>query len=138
MFSGDSGSESTLTPSVLPQFIFVTTLVYNTPVSYRHHDFPDWAQGLGWLSALASLLLMPGYAIYLLARTPGSLRERLGATSRPAADWGPALDDHRAEWEQYKAKNPPRVLRPSDLRPAWLSRRRQQDCALEPALSPRV
>ena len=93
-----------------PQLIFITTLVFNTPVSYRSVAFPAWAQGVGWLSALASLLMMPGYAVYLVLVTPGSLAERLQRCCRPAADWGPALDEHRRHWEEYKTKHPPHLL----------------------------
>ncbi|KAF0311366.1 Sodium- and chloride-dependent glycine transporter 1 [Amphibalanus amphitrite] len=98
-----------VTPIVLV-LIFVTTMVFNTPVSYRGVDFPPWAQGVGWLSALVSLLLMPGYAIYLLAVTPGSLSERLQKCCRPTDDWGPALPEHRREWDEYKSKHPPHLL----------------------------
>ncbi|XP_037083228.1 sodium- and chloride-dependent GABA transporter 1-like isoform X2 [Pollicipes pollicipes] len=103
-----------ITPIVLI-LIFITTLVFNTPVNYRDVEFPAWAQGVGWLSALASLLMMPGYAVYLLAVTPGTLAERLKICSQPTDDWGPALDAHRTEWEEYKAKHPPHLLPPGPL-----------------------
>jgi len=103
----------------------VTTLVFNTPVSYRDKEFPAWAQGLGWSSALVSLLMMPGYAIYLLAVTPGTLLERLQKTTRPAPGWGPALEEHRTEWEEYCAKNPPTLLTRPEL-PACLRRGKRQ------------
>lgn len=63
-----------VTPLVLT-FIFFTTIVYNTEVTYNGVRYPRWAIILGWASCFASMICIPGYAIYELARTRGTITE---------------------------------------------------------------
>ena len=44
-------------------------------VSYNKQPYPGWAELLGWVMALSSMLLIPGFAIQQLWKTPGTLRE---------------------------------------------------------------
>ena len=37
--------------------------------------YPVWGEVIGWFLGLSSMLIIPGYAIYKLAVTPGTLRE---------------------------------------------------------------
>uniref|UniRef100_A0A182TXD0 Transporter n=1 Tax=Anopheles melas TaxID=34690 RepID=A0A182TXD0_9DIPT len=61
-----------ITPIVLT-FIFITTIVYNTEVSYNGLSYPRWAIGVGWASCLVSILCIPVFASYKLLHTKGSL-----------------------------------------------------------------
>jgi hypothetical protein len=36
------------------------------------YKYPDWAEAFGWMFALASMIWVPGYAIYEIYRVEGS------------------------------------------------------------------
>ncbi|XP_009859590.2 sodium- and chloride-dependent GABA transporter 1 [Ciona intestinalis] len=82
---------SCITPICI--FLIMTAhLAFYSPVEYNKIVYPGWAEVVGWLSASASILMIPGWAIYQLnyhPRAKGSLSERLAAISRCDADWGP-------------------------------------------------
>ena len=44
-------------------------------MSYNKQSYPGWAELIGWIMALASMSLIPGFAIYQIWKTPGTLRE---------------------------------------------------------------
>lgn len=44
-------------------------------VSYNNKPYPGWAEFLGWLMALSSMVLIPAFAIYQLWKTPGTVKE---------------------------------------------------------------
>ncbi|XP_050077426.1 sodium-dependent proline transporter [Anopheles maculipalpis] len=85
-----------ITPIVLT-FIFITTIVYNTEVSYNGLSYPRWAIGVGWASCLVSMLCIPAFVIYKLIRTKGPLMKRFKNQLKPQ-DWGPADAYQRAMW----------------------------------------
>ncbi|XP_053661681.1 sodium-dependent proline transporter [Anopheles marshallii] len=85
-----------ITPIVLT-FIFITTIVYNTEVSYNGVSYPRWAIGIGWASCVVSMLCIPAFAIYKLVCTKGSLMKRLKSQLQPQ-DWGPADTYQRTMW----------------------------------------
>lgn len=46
-----------------------------TSLVLDEYSFPKWAMGLGWLMTASSLVCIPIYAIYLLAKTPGTFSQ---------------------------------------------------------------
>lgn len=44
-------------------------------MKYKSYVFPKWAEYIGWCIALSSIVAIPIYAIVLLARQKGSLKE---------------------------------------------------------------
>ncbi|XP_057203805.1 sodium- and chloride-dependent GABA transporter 2-like [Triplophysa rosa] len=55
----------------------VCSLVQYKPLTFnRWYVYPDWAYALGWLLALSSILLVPGWALVRLLAGKGSLRKR--------------------------------------------------------------
>nr|XP_061797462.1 sodium- and chloride-dependent GABA transporter 3-like [Nerophis lumbriciformis] len=57
---------------------FVYFLVDYKPLTFnRRYLFPTWAHVMGWMMALSSILLVPGWALYKLITTKGTLRQRL-------------------------------------------------------------
>ncbi|XP_071534342.1 sodium-dependent proline transporter-like [Panulirus ornatus] len=92
---------------VILLLIFVNTMVSMAPASYRGEPFPWWAQGLGWLSALLSMLAVPAYFLYYLScGSRGNLSKRLKSGVTPLETWGPTIESHREEWEALCKQQP--------------------------------
>uniref|UniRef100_A0A673JDC6 Uncharacterized protein n=1 Tax=Sinocyclocheilus rhinocerous TaxID=307959 RepID=A0A673JDC6_9TELE len=65
-----------LTPLV-SMVSFVCSVVEYQPLTFnRWYVYPDWAYALGWLLALSSILLVPGWAMGRLLAGKGSLKQR--------------------------------------------------------------
>jgi len=47
------------------------------PVKYGTTEYPRWAHGVGFLMSLSSMIWIPGYAIYWMVTTRGSIKDRL-------------------------------------------------------------
>ncbi|XP_073690070.1 sodium- and chloride-dependent GABA transporter 2-like [Garra rufa] len=63
---------------------FVCSLVQYKPLTFnRWYVYPDWAYALGWLLALSSILLVPGWALGRLFVEKGSLKQRWRHLCRP-------------------------------------------------------
>ncbi|MED6293593.1 hypothetical protein CHARACLAT_012084 [Characodon lateralis] len=69
---------------------FVCSLVQYQPLTFnRWYTYPSWAYVLGWVLALSSILLVPGWALYKLATGSGTPRQRLQYLCKPALDDSP-------------------------------------------------
>ncbi|XP_067275617.1 sodium- and chloride-dependent GABA transporter 2-like isoform X3 [Pseudorasbora parva] len=56
---------------------FICSLVEYQPLTFnRWYVYPDWAYALGWLLALSSILLVPGWALGRMCVEKGSLKQR--------------------------------------------------------------
>ena len=55
--------------------IFVSYLLFWTPVKYGKTPYPLWAHALGFSMSFASMMWIPGYAVYYLATQRGSFRD---------------------------------------------------------------
>lgn len=55
------------------QFIFMTTVAFNSPVTYNGQRYPDWAHALGWIAALTSMICIPIGIIHTLSVSRGTL-----------------------------------------------------------------
>lgn len=55
---------------------FICSLVKYQPLTFnRWYVYPDWAYMLGWVLALSSILLVPGWALYKLSTGTGTLTQ---------------------------------------------------------------
>ncbi|XP_064880363.1 sodium- and chloride-dependent GABA transporter 2-like [Oncorhynchus nerka] len=66
---------------------FICSLVEYQPLTFnRWYVYPGWVYVLGWLLALSSIVLVPGWALLQICTGTGSLRERFLHLCRPDND----------------------------------------------------
>ncbi|XP_073241635.1 sodium- and chloride-dependent GABA transporter 1-like isoform X1 [Porites lutea] len=63
--------------------IILANVIQWKGVSYNNKPYPGWAEFLGWLMALSSMVLIPAFAIYQLWKTPGTVTERFYTLLKP-------------------------------------------------------
>ncbi|KAM4547564.1 sodium- and chloride-dependent GABA transporter ine [Fundulus diaphanus] len=70
---------------VLITVILIFSIIQFKPARYGDYVFPPWAQGVGWVIALASIIWIPLGAIHTLWVLPGSLMKKLKLSITPYA-----------------------------------------------------
>uniref|UniRef100_A0A672VFW5 Transporter n=1 Tax=Strigops habroptila TaxID=2489341 RepID=A0A672VFW5_STRHB len=61
-----------------PQAVFLFSLIKYTPLKYNNtYVYPAWGHVVGWLMALSSMVCIPLYAIFILLKTKGPLKQVL-------------------------------------------------------------
>lgn len=56
------------------QSVFIFNIVQWTPIKYLDYEYPLWSHLLGWVTALSSMLCIPGYMVWLWFKTPGDFQ----------------------------------------------------------------
>ncbi|XP_008305120.1 sodium- and chloride-dependent GABA transporter ine [Stegastes partitus] len=70
---------------VLITVILIFSIIQFKPARYEQYVFPPWAQGVGWIVALGSIIWIPVGAIHTLWVLPGTLLEKLKLSITPFA-----------------------------------------------------
>ncbi|KAL6099097.1 uncharacterized protein ACO6RY_18086 [Pungitius sinensis] len=70
---------------VLITVILVFSVIQFKPARYGDYVFPPWAQGVGWVIAMGSIIWIPLGAIHTLWVLPGSLLQKLKLSVKPYA-----------------------------------------------------
>ncbi|XP_018602541.1 solute carrier family 6 member 6b isoform X1 [Scleropages formosus] len=76
-------SWTAITP-VLCMGCFIFSLVKYKPLTYNKiYEYPDWAIGVGWTLALASMICIPMVVVIKIIQSDGPLIERIKAVAAP-------------------------------------------------------
>lgn len=91
-------------------FVFLFYFIKYTPITYgKDYEYPAWGEALGFCISFSSMIWVPGYIIYYLITTPGTLMERLrlGITPviQPRVDAVIAAEKQRMEIAQLASEN---------------------------------
>ncbi|XP_047463153.1 sodium- and chloride-dependent GABA transporter ine [Mugil cephalus] len=70
---------------ILVTVILIFSIIQFKPARYEDYVFPTWAQGVGWIIALASIIWIPLGAIHTLWVLPGSFMQKLKLSITPYA-----------------------------------------------------
>ncbi|CAH0381880.1 unnamed protein product [Bemisia tabaci] len=90
-----------LAPAVMVGILIFYLLTY-TPLKYGdYYEYPAWGEWFGLSLCFISMVWIPLYALYFLAKTPGTLSQRLKAGMTPQSD----LTPHRAKVDKIQIGN---------------------------------
>ncbi|KAJ1076844.1 hypothetical protein K5549_010162 [Capra hircus] len=83
-------------PLCCRELILIFLVIQYETITYNEYQYPSWAEAIGFLMALSSVICIPFYALFYFRRTDGdTFLQHLKNSTKPSRDWGPALLEHR-------------------------------------------
>lgn len=55
--------------------IFIFSLVSYEDLKTGDYEYPKWSITVGWILTASSLVCIPAYILYFLAKTPGTFKQ---------------------------------------------------------------
>ncbi|XP_078410502.1 sodium- and chloride-dependent GABA transporter ine isoform X1 [Cetorhinus maximus] len=72
---------------LLVTIILVSSIIHYTPARYgKTYTYPPWAEGLGWIISLCSIIWIPLGAVHTLYTNKGSFIQRLRSSVSPVTE----------------------------------------------------
>ncbi|GFQ81893.1 sodium-dependent nutrient amino acid transporter 1, partial [Trichonephila clavata] len=91
-----------ISPVVL-WFVLIYSLFTHTVIQYGGKEYPTWADRIGWVLVMVSVLQIPIWAIVQIIK----YRKNLRAAFRPDPDWGPSDRETRRLYYLHLSNNKP-------------------------------
>uniref|UniRef100_A0A674BP83 Transporter n=1 Tax=Salmo trutta TaxID=8032 RepID=A0A674BP83_SALTR len=70
--------------------VFTFSAIEMTPLTLGKYVYPAWGQGIGWVMSLSSMVLVPGYVIYMFCTSKGGIKQVHSQPEGVETDSGPA------------------------------------------------
>jgi len=82
---------------------FIYTLAILPVFAYGDYIYPPWGLAIGWILALSSMVVIPGYVAYIFFVTPGTLDEKWRFLTTPVVrsnhiDYGTSYNKRKVGW----------------------------------------
>ncbi|CAA98519.2 Transporter [Caenorhabditis elegans] len=82
------------TPSVCFGVLLFGLIKYQPlRIDAYNYDYPVWGHIFGWFLSLSSMLCIPGYAIWIWFKTPGTVQEKIKLLCRPDIEIKGAMEN---------------------------------------------
>jgi len=95
--------------------VFIFYIVSFKPVTLATYEYPGWAEGLGLCFSFASMIWVPGYALYYVLFTPGSIMQNIRSGLSPNMTLRPEADIARKLQQNIKEGFNPNIKRMQTL-----------------------
>ncbi|KAM9759699.1 sodium- and chloride-dependent GABA transporter 2-like isoform 1-T1 [Menidia menidia] len=104
------------TPAICT-FTFLFSLIKYTPLKFNNtYEYPWWGYAIGGFFTLSSTLLVPGWMLYTVSITPGTLQQRLKLLCTPANDLSTAASKKAKNHEAFQTFRDLHTLRKTEYR----------------------
>ena len=89
-------------------------LAVNEDCRYGRDEYPTWAEALGLMMSLSSMVMVPGYAVYYVLCQPGTIVQNIRQGLKPSLTLRrevSVMPEHGEVMTLFHRENPLRCMR---------------------------